>query len=75
MLLASSPQQDSLLAQLLVDGYVEPGQDGEGDHDDEDEVEPHHIHLPVHEFISYLLPRFLTLDLRTLGASRAPPLV
>ena len=57
MFLASSPQQDSLLAQLLVDGDVEPGQDGEGDHDDEDEVEPHHIHLPVYEVISYLLPR------------------
>ena len=45
MFLASSPQQDSLLAQFLVDGCVEPGQDREGDQDDEDEVEPHHVHL------------------------------
>ena len=45
MFLASSPQQDSLLAQLLVDGGVEPAQDGEGDEDDEDKVEPHHVDL------------------------------
>ena len=51
MFLASSPQQDSLLAQLLVDGDVEPGQDGEGDHDDEDEVEPHHVHLAVIQYL------------------------
>ena len=47
MFLASSPQQDSLLAQLLVDGGVKPGQDGEGDEDDEDKVEPHHVDLSV----------------------------
>ena len=47
MFLASSPQQDRLLVQLVVDGGVEPGQDREGDQDDEDEVEPHHVHLAV----------------------------
>ena len=45
MFLASSPQQDSLLAQLLVDGGVEPEEKGEGNDQDEDEVKPHNVHL------------------------------
>ena len=51
MFLASSPQQDGLLAELVVDGSVEPGQDREGDQDHEDEVEPHHVHLAVIQYL------------------------
>ena len=47
MFLASPPQHDSLLAQLVVDGAVQPEQDREGDHVDEDKVEPHHIDLNI----------------------------
>ena len=45
ILLSSSLERHRLLRQLLVDGAVEPEEESEGNNENEDEVEPHHIDL------------------------------
>ena len=45
MFLSRPPEHHGLLAELPVDGGVEPEEKGEGNDEDEDEVKPHNVHL------------------------------